>query len=89
MSWKDIIKARKAIPNKKIRDEIDRFLNSVDKKVTVREVNQHLIKKLGVVGMAARPASIKTYLFGWHTEKAEDFDPNVDRKDDYFYEIKE
>lgn len=89
MSWKDIIKARKKIPNKKIRDEIDRFLNSVDKKVTVREVNQHLIKKLGVGGMAARPASIKTYLFGWHTEKAEDFDSNVDRKDDYFYEIKE
>ena len=81
--------SKKGNCNKKIRDEIDRFLNSVDKKVTVKEVNQHLIKKLGVVGMATKPASIKNYLFGWHTEKAEDFNANVERKDDYFYEIKE
>ena len=47
------------------------------------------MKKLGVVGMASKPATIKNYLFGWHTEKAEEFDPNIERKDDYFYEIKE
>ena len=87
--WKKILKARKAIPNKKIRNEIDKFVNSSDKKFTVREVNQHLLKKLGVAGMASRPASIKTYLFGWHTEKAEEFDSNKERKEDYFYDLGE
>ena len=49
MSWKDIIKARRVIPNKKIRKEIDNFVNNSEDKVTVREVNQHLLKKLGIV----------------------------------------
>lgn len=44
MSWKDIIKARRVIPNKKIRKEIDNFVNNSEDKVTVREVNQHLLK---------------------------------------------
>ena len=89
MSWKDIIKARKEIPNKKIRKEIDNFVNNSEDKVTVREVNQHLLKKLGIVGMAAKPKSIKTYLFGWHTEKAKEFDSNKERKSDYYYDLEE
>tara|TARA_B100001287_G_C22660204_1_gene519944 strand:- start:484 stop:1005 length:522 start_codon:yes stop_codon:yes gene_type:complete len=82
-------KAKKKIPRKAIRDEIDKYVNSQDGKVTVREVQQALIRKLGVMGLTEKPASVKNYLFGWHTEKAEAFDPNIHRKDDFYYELED
>ena len=82
-----ISKAKKKIPNKRIRDAIDEFVNAQDRKVTVREVQQEIIKKLGVMGMTEKPGSVKNYLFGWHTDKAEQFDPNIHRKDDFYYDL--
>ncbi len=82
-----ISKARKRIPIKRIRDAIDNFVNSQDDKITVRQVQQAIIKKFGVMGMTQKPGSVKNYLFGWHTEKSEEFDPNIHRKEDFYYEL--
>tara|TARA_R110002012_G_scaffold183332_6_gene349747 strand:- start:21447 stop:21716 length:270 start_codon:yes stop_codon:yes gene_type:complete len=89
MSWKDIIKARKPVPPKFIRDEIDKFMSTVEGKVRFKEVNQHLMKKMGMRAMSVKPNAVRTYLYGWHSDKAEEFDPNVMRVDDYYYDLEE
>ena len=89
MSWENTLKAKKKIPNKRIRDFIDKIMETVEDKITVREVTQHLLKKLGVMGMQEKPTSIRNYLFGWHSEKSEEFDSNIMRVEDYYQDLEE
>ena len=89
MSWEDILKNRKQVPDKKMRDAIDKFVNSKEGKTSIKEVNQHLLKKFGVMAMKSPPRTIRTYLFGWHSDKTEEFDPNTMRADDYYYDLEE
>lgn len=87
MKWANILKRRKPVPPKFIRDEIDKFMSTVEGKVRFKEVQQHLMKRMGMRAMAVRPAMIKTYLYGWHSDKVEEYDPNVMRVDDYHYDL--
>ena len=85
MSWENIIKRKKPVPNASARKKIDEFMATVEGKVTVRDVLKHLMKKMGV--MMPNPKTVRVYLFGWHSEKVEDFDPNTMRVDDYYYDL--
>ena len=89
MNWTNILKIKKPVPNKRVRDVVDEFMEGVDGKVTVREVNQHVLKKLGVMGMSQKPTALRNYLYGWHSEKIESFDPNTMRADDYYFDLGE
>ena len=87
MTWEDIIKRRKPVPPKFVRDEIDKFMSTVEGKVRFKEVQHHLMKKLGMRAMNVKPTYTRTYLYGWHSDKVEEFDPNIMRVDDYYYDL--
>ena len=89
MEWTNILKRKKPVPPKNVRDVIDEFMSSVDGKTSVRDVNQHVLKKLGVLGMSQKPRAIRNYLFGWHSDKIDSFDPNTMRSEDYYYDLGE
>ncbi len=89
MEWTNILKRKKPVPPKNVRDVIDEFMSSVEGKTSVREVNQYVLKKLGVVGMSVPPRAFRTYLYGWHSDKIDSFDPNTMRVEDYYYDLGE
>jgi len=89
MKWENILKRRKKIPNKRTRDTVDAYMETVEGKTTIRDVTQHLMKKLGVFGMQDKPKNLKNYLFGWYSEKMEEFDPNIMQVADYYYDLGE
>jgi hypothetical protein len=67
MTWKSIVK-RDTLSEKQ-KKVIDDFVSSKDK-VTVREVAQNIMIKLGFQGQAGR-AGIESYLKENHAEKLE------------------
>lgn len=73
------------MPNASARKKIDEFMATVDGKVTVRDVARHLMKTMGVMMPATK--TIRVYLFGWHSEKIENFDPNTMKVEDYYYDL--
>tara|TARA_R110002012_G_scaffold184446_4_gene350975 strand:- start:18318 stop:18590 length:273 start_codon:yes stop_codon:yes gene_type:complete len=90
MTWENIIKRRKPVPKKNIRRLIDKYVEEADGKVSVRDVNQHLMKKLGIMYTDTTKVNhLRNYLYGWHSEKTDSFDPNVMEVSDYYYDLGE
>jgi len=79
--WFTILK-KHLIPNARTRKEIDRYMESVEGKIAIREVRNAIFKKLGMFADTAG-TRLHNYLMGWHHEKMKDYDENKKHYTDY------
>jgi len=80
--WFSILKAKSVVPNARTRKEIDKYMETVDGKITVRDVKDAMIKKLGIFADTAGNKFLN-YLMGWHHEKMEDYNEDIKHYMDY------
>ena len=74
--WFSILKAKAAVPNARTRKEIDKYMETVEGKVSVRDVKDAIIKKLGIFA-DTKGNKILNYTMGWHHEKMEDYNEDI------------
>ena len=64
------------IPNARTRKEIDRYMETVEGKIGVRDVRNAIFKKLGMFADTSG-TRLSNYLMGWHHEKMKDYNENI------------
>jgi len=81
--WFDILKSgKKYVPNARTRKEVDKYMEKVEGKTTVRDVRNGIIKKLGVFADTDKD-KLLNYLMGWHHEKMEDYNEDIKHYTEY------
>ena len=80
--WFNILKGKQNVPNARTRKEIDRFMETVEGKIEVRDVRNAILKKLGICADTSG-TGLLNYLMGWHHEKMENYNENIKHYTEY------
>ena len=82
--WFEILKAKQFVPNPRNRKAIDKYMETVEGKVTVKDVKDAMLKKLGIFADTDKNKYLN-YLMGWHHEKMEDYNEDMKHYTEYRY----
>lgn len=80
--WFEILKAKQFVPNPRNRKAIDKYMETVEGKVTVKDVKNAMLKKLGIFADTDKN-KYRNYLMGWHYEKMEDYNEDMKHYTEY------
>ena len=80
--WFNILKGKTLVPNARTRKEIDRYMETVEGKIGVRDVRNAVFKKLGMFADTSG-TRLLNYLMGWHHEKMEAYNENIKHYTEY------
>ena len=80
--WFEILKAKQFVPNPRNRKAIDKYMETVEGKVTVKDVKDAMLKKLGIFADTDKNKYLN-YLMGWHHEKMEDYNEDMKHYTEY------
>tara|TARA_Y100000004_G_scaffold172257_1_gene208927 strand:+ start:152 stop:418 length:267 start_codon:yes stop_codon:yes gene_type:complete len=80
--WFSILKAKALTPNARTRKAIDAYMETVEGKITVADVKDAMMKKLGIFADVDR-SKLLNYLMGWHHEKMEHYDESQKHYTEY------
>lgn len=73
--WFNILKSKTLIPNARTRKAIDTYMETVEGQITVADVKDAMMKKLGIFADVDKN-KLLNYLMGWHHEKMVHYNEN-------------